>query len=84
MPDNQAAKNELRLQQAVTLMRAVIDQFGEPMVLDALAVICETPDGKDLLATAARLSRSAESETRATGSRSPGVNSHPYRDVDWS
>lgn len=60
MPDNQPAKDEIRLKQCVSHVRAIIAAFGEPVVLDALAIVCETPDGQKLLSAAAACSRELE------------------------
>lgn len=60
MIDNRQAKDELRLKQCAVNLRALISEFGEPIVLDALAIVCETPDGKKLLSTAAACSREME------------------------
>lgn len=66
MPENQQAKDELRLKQAVTIVEAVVSQFGEPMTLDALAIVVKTPDGQELLSAAAEASRIIQSETGPT------------------
>lgn len=60
MRENQKAKDELRLNQCARFMRAIVGTFGEPIVLDALAVILENPDGKSLLSAAAECSREVQ------------------------
>jgi hypothetical protein len=60
MPENKQAKDELRLKQAVSIMEAVIVTFGEPVILDALAIVVKTPDGQKLLLAAAEASRRSE------------------------
>jgi len=62
MPNDQQAKDAIRLQQCVQHIRLIIGAFGEPMVLDALAVVVETPDGKALLSSAAEFSRAIQAE----------------------
>lgn len=57
MPDNQEIKDAIRLQQCRRIVEALRDQFGEPMLLDALALVCETPDGLRYLTAAAAFSR---------------------------
>lgn len=70
MPENQTAKDEVRLKQCVSIVRAIISTFGEPTVLDALAIVVETPDGKELLRSAAEASREISRQDRSTG---PGL-----------
>lgn len=46
-----------RLRLAVTCVRALVRHFGEATILDALAIVSDTPDGKGLLSAAAEASR---------------------------
>lgn len=74
MPNDQRAKDSIRLQQCVQHVRMIIGYFGEPMVLDALAVVVETPDGKALLSSAAEFSRAIEAKAmRQAQPSGPGL-----------
>ena len=66
MRQNQKAKDELRLKQCVGILRAIVATFSEPIVLDALAVVVETPDGKAILSSAAEFSRAIQEVEQAT------------------
>ena len=73
MPENREAKDELRLKQCIDLMRAVVTTFGEPLLLDALAIVCETPDAPRLLSAAAEFSRAIQEEQGPQLSGNPGL-----------
>lgn len=66
MPQDQTAKDTIRIQQAAKIMRALIGTFGEPIVLDALASVVEAPNGKAYLEAAAAFSRAANEQSPAS------------------
>lgn len=70
MIQDQQMKDELRLKQCVHIMETLCITFGLPIVLDSLAIVCETPDGKAMLSAAAQIER-AQKETGPTISPSP-------------
>lgn len=71
MPEKRDGKYFIRLHQAAELMRRLIATFGEPLILDALAVSLSTPDGKGLLSAAAEFAAAnAESPASLPGPES--------------
>lgn len=57
MIQNPHAKQQIRLMQCRQIVDACISTFGLPMTLDALAMAVETPDGKQLIQSAADFAR---------------------------
>lgn len=62
MPANDQ-KTDQQLNRAVRAIRALIRLFGEAVILDAIAICLETPDGLRLLRCAADFSRAIDDPT---------------------